>query len=58
MHKDTIRIEQQLERGGEVVAQREAEKLLPVEGRPSGEVTPAKGRPYRHQHASAINCRL
>ena len=35
----------QLETGGEVVAQMEAETLLPVEGRPSGEVASTKGRP-------------
>ena len=45
MHEGTITIAQQLERCGEVVAQMEAETLLPVEGKPSGEVGPMKGRP-------------
>lgn len=35
----------QLEREQEVVAQMEAEILLPVEGRPSGEVALMMGRP-------------
>ena len=41
----TITIEHQLKRGGEVVAQMEAERLLHVEGRPSGEVALTRGWP-------------
>ena len=43
IHEGTITIAQALD--GEVVAQMDAETLLPVEGRPSGEVAPRKAWP-------------